>query len=208
MARVRLGLGRLGPDKVVNLANGIKTAMTGNANFEMPNPPLVDLGTAIDAAVAKIAEYNVAVTEAETALERRKQAVAELAALLTQEAAYVENASNGDVTKIASAGMQVWAPNRRLGRLGRVLELEVLEGVKEGTLKARWKRLRGARVYEIQVTADVSNEASWVFSMAATKSKAVITGLTSGAKMWVRVRAVGAGNEPGPWSDPAVKTVP
>jgi hypothetical protein len=26
--------------------------------------------------------------------------------------------------------------------------------------------------------------------------------------MWVRVRAVGADNNKGPWSDPAVKTVP
>jgi hypothetical protein len=31
---------------------------------------------------------------------------------------------------------------------------------------------------------------------------------TSGAKMWVRVRGIGAGNNRGPWSDPAVKTVP
>jgi hypothetical protein len=31
---------------------------------------------------------------------------------------------------------------------------------------------------------------------------------TSGSKMWLRVRAVGADNNKGPWSDPAVKTVP
>ena len=35
-----------------------------------------------------------------------------------------------------------------------------------------------------------------------------IVGLTSGTKMWARVRAVGAGNATGPWSDPATKVVP
>jgi len=32
--------------------------------------------------------------------------------------------------------------------------------------------------------------------------------LTSGAKIWVRVRAVGVKNDTGPFSDPATKTVP
>jgi len=36
----------------------------------------------------------------------------------------------------------------------------------------------------------------------------VLKDFTSGVKMWIRVRALGAGNEPGPWSDPAAKTVP
>ncbi|MEO7300129.1 MAG: hypothetical protein ABI042_16315 [Verrucomicrobiota bacterium] len=40
----------------------------------------------------------------------------------------------------------------------------------------------------------------------AAKSGYVISGLTIGAKTWVRVRAVGHNNT-GPWSDPAVKMV-
>ena len=44
--------------------------------------------------------------------------------------------------------------------------------------------------------------------MTASKSSATIQGLTSGAKLWARVRAVGADNKPGPWSDPATKVVP
>jgi hypothetical protein len=34
------------------------------------------------------------------------------------------------------------------------------------------------------------------------------SGQTSGSRIWVRVRAIGAGNNKGLWSDPAVKTVP
>jgi hypothetical protein len=52
------------------------------------------------------------------------------------------------------------------------------------------------------------SESSWAFKMSLAKSSGTIPGLASGSKMWVRVRAVGADNKPGPWSDPAVKVVP
>ena len=55
MAKVKLGLSRLNPDEVVALANTIKTAMTGNANFTTPNPTLTALGTLITTAQTKIA---------------------------------------------------------------------------------------------------------------------------------------------------------
>jgi hypothetical protein len=44
MAKVKMGLSRLTPDELVDLANTIKTAMTGNANFTTPNPTLAALG--------------------------------------------------------------------------------------------------------------------------------------------------------------------
>jgi hypothetical protein len=37
MAKVKLGLQNLTPDQLIALANTIKTAMTGNANFTTPN---------------------------------------------------------------------------------------------------------------------------------------------------------------------------
>jgi len=44
--------------------------------------------------------------------------------------------------------------------------------------------------------------------MTTTKPKVAITDLTSGAKQWVRVRALGPKGFKSPWSDPAVKRVP
>ena len=35
-----------------------------------------------------------------------------------------------------------------------------------------------------------------------------LNSFTSGTKQWIRVRAIGANNQMGPWSDPAAKTVP
>ena len=44
MPKVKLALQKLSPDQKVDLANTIKTAMTGNANFPTPNPTLAALG--------------------------------------------------------------------------------------------------------------------------------------------------------------------
>jgi len=60
MAKVKLGLRNLSPDEVVDLANTIKTAMTGNANFTTPNPSLASLTTLITTTQTKIAAYNSA----------------------------------------------------------------------------------------------------------------------------------------------------
>ena len=50
MAKIKLGLQKLSPDQKVDLANTIKTAMTGSANFTTPNPTLAAYGTLITAA--------------------------------------------------------------------------------------------------------------------------------------------------------------
>ena len=90
----------------------------------------------------------------------------------------------------------------------QVLDLVLSQGDFDGTLDVFWKPVRGSNGYEIQISADPPTGTSWTPKMTASKSSATIEGLTSGAKLWARVRAVGADNKPGPWSDPAVKVVP
>lgn len=47
MAQTKLNLGRLNIQQLLQSANNIKTAMTGNANFTAPIPPLATIGTLI-----------------------------------------------------------------------------------------------------------------------------------------------------------------
>jgi hypothetical protein len=47
MAQTKLNLGRLNIQQLLQLANNIKTAMTGNANYTTPIPPLADIATLI-----------------------------------------------------------------------------------------------------------------------------------------------------------------
>ena len=208
MAKVKLNLQNLTPDETVALANLIKTAMTGNANFTTPNPSLATIGTGITTAQTKIATYNTAVAAQATALGDRDNAILSLRGLLTQEAAYVENITNGDRVKIESAGMSVRADASPIGPMPQVLNLVVTADDNDGALDAAWDPVRGAGSYEVQVSVDPVSPTSWAFKEVSNKSTVVLNNFTSGAKMWARVRAIGADNNKGPWSDPAVKTVP
>ena len=97
MAKVKLGLSRLGPDDLVALANTIKTAMTGNANFTTPNPSLASLTTLITTAQTKIGAYNNAKAAADTALSDRDTALVALRAALTQEGDNVQKIGRAHV---------------------------------------------------------------------------------------------------------------
>jgi hypothetical protein len=207
MSKVKLSLNRLGPDELVALANTIKTSMTGNASFGTPNPTLVLFGTKITDATAKINTYNASMTASQAALADRDGSLAALRQSMSQLAAYVENASGGDAAKIESAGMGVRAAATKIGVPTQVLNLVLTAGDFDGTLDAACDAVYGASSYEIQTSADPMTATSWAFKMTSSKSSATLEGLTSGAKVWVRVRAIGAAG-PGPWSDPAVKTVP
>ena len=89
----------------------------------------------------------------------------------------------------------------------QVLNLVVTEGDNEGTLDASWDPVRGASSYIIQTSVDPVSPTSWAYKASSAKSSAVLNSFTSGTKIWTRVKALGAAGE-GPWSDPAVKTVP
>jgi len=208
MAKVKLGLDQFTPDELAAFANVIKTAMTGNANFPAPNPTLTSLGTLITTLQTKIASYNTSLAAVDTALADRDAAELALRAGLTQEAAYVDNASGGDRIKIESAGMNVRAGNAPIGPMPQVLNLILDASEFDGALEANWGPVRGAASYELQTSVDPVTASSWAFREVSTKSSIHLNTFTSGAKMWVRVRAIGADNNKGPWSDPAAKTVP
>jgi hypothetical protein len=181
--------------------------MTGNASFTAPNPTLTVFGTKITDATTKVAAYNASVTASQTAMSDRDTSLEALRQTMRQLAAYVENASGGDAVKIESAGMGVRAAATKIGVPAQVLNLVLTAGDFDGTLDAACDAVYGASSYEIQTSADPMTATSWAFKMTSSKSSATLEGLTSGAKVWVRVRAIGAAG-PGPWSDPAVKTVP
>ena len=207
MPKPRLNLAQLTYEQKLTQANEIKTSMTGNANFPTPVPTLAAYGTLITTATTKHAEWTDTQLLAKQKTVERQAAFDALDAASTQLAGYVEAASGGDAAKIESAGMSVRADSTApVGPMPQVLDLVLSAGDFDGTLDAMWHPVRGAKSYEVQVSPDPPG--TWTQKMASGKSSATIEGLTSGAKIWVRVRAVGADNKPGPWSDPAVKVVP
>jgi len=209
MAKIKLGLSRMTPDEILSLANQIVTAMTGNANFPTPNPTLASVSTALATATAKVAAQKAAVQAAKQATDERDAAIAALVMLITSLGDHVSNVSQGNRVKIESAGMGVKASAAPIGPLPQVQNLSITAGDAEGRLDLQWDPVRGTKNYQVQMGTDPNLPASWKLVDSCSGSKFSLTGLTSGQKLWFRVkaRAPKAVND-GAWSDPATKIVP
>jgi len=207
MAIIALGLSKLTREQNIQLAKDIKSGMTGNANTPSPNPTLATIGTLTSAAEAALTALKAAKLAYDAALLTCADAFTALNAGLTQEAAYVQDVTLGNAVKIESTNMPIRKPSLPIGPLGQVMNLAVKAGANAGELKANWKKLRGAKSYEVQVSVDPYTPTTWRGVAPSTKTRTVIPDLTSGAKMWVRVRGIGKG-DPGVWSDVATMIVP
>ena len=207
--KVKLGLDRLMPEQKVMVAKTIKTAMTTNAAvFTAPNPTMTVLGGLITAAETAIEAYKTAVANVSLALTQRDDAVAAMCGGVVQEAGYVDSKSGGVVATIELAGMGVRRDSTPIGPMPQVEHLAVTAGDHDGELDLVWDPVPGASSYEIWLSPDPMTETGWKFAKSSPKSSAMLLGLTSATKVWVRVRAIGADPQEGPWSDPAVKVVP
>ena len=208
MAKVKLDLKNLSDLETVQLANNIKTAMTGNANFATPVPPLTTIATMATAGQTGINNSEAAkVLDKQRTLEKRL-AIDALKAGLIQLANYAVATVNGDAAKLASAGFGIALQAQGATPMPQVQNLSATEGDSEGEIDAHWDPIKNAHSYEIEWTATVADPASWGHSVTCTQSKYALTGLVSGTKLWFRVRAIGGNNAPGAWSDPATKMVP
>ena len=124
-----------------------------------------------------------------------------------QEVGYVDLIANGNASIILSAGLPVRAPRTPASVPGPVMNLSMTGGDNAGELDLQWDPTAGAARYEGQLCATSDFAAGIITLPSVSKSKTAALGLTSGAKMWARVRALNAAG-PGAWSDVATKIVP
>jgi hypothetical protein len=209
MAKVKLNLSRRSVENKLTLGDGIKTALTGNANFPDPDPTLVVYGGVITDLRARATAVATLKAQLKTAFTQFAAAEATFDTSTTALMDYVQKKSGGDAAKIESAGMGVRATSLPIGPLPQVENLSVTGGDDDGELDAAWDPVRGAKSYEVQVCADPITPAGWRMVASSPKSQKTLKNLTSGQRLWVRVRAIAPKEDhTGAWSDPAVKTVP
>jgi hypothetical protein len=168
---------------------------------------LVELLAKITAADTKINEYNAAKANLAELKAGRDNAILALLAALKVEATAVQLQTGGIAEQILSTGYKVKAEPSPVAPPAQVQNLKLVAGAEEGTLKASWKRVHSAKSYEIQSSADPITPTSWVDQGDSSKTQVLLNSFTSGQRIWVHVRAFGAGGY-GAWSDPSVKTVP
>ena len=182
--------------------------MTGNANYTTPNPALATITSRADAVQAALGVQQIAQQAAKTATTSLETASKAADTAVNSLSNYVWETSGGDEAKIQSAGMSLRAPKTPTTSLAAPQNLSVTVGDSDGELDASWDRVNKAKNYEVQISDDPPTSSSWRAGDIVSASKVTLTGLTSGAKIWVRVRALGPKGLKSPWSDPAVKRVP
>ncbi len=173
-------------------AKTIEAAMTGNPHFSTPTPTMAELGTAI-------ADYESALAAAAkgSSLEkgRKNEKRAKLTELLHHLGNYVLFTAKGNRLVAQSSGFTIAKEPSAAPELEKPRSLVLEEGATAGQLKLRFKRPRGVRSYLYQYTPDPLTPTSEWKSQYGTVSRAVLSGLTSKEKYWVRVVAIGVKNQ-------------
>ncbi|MEI7729404.1 MAG: fibronectin type III domain-containing protein [Verrucomicrobiota bacterium] len=183
------------------------------ANAVKATPKFASLGTQADAILAKA-------TLAETQHAERKKMEDDLKKLILrditnheelqgmiEELAVDAEAISLDPQDLIGLHFTLQKTPEPVGQLGKVLDVRLEPGDDAGTGKIRWKSMKGAQLYQVQMTDGDPNGNTWKLLTADKKCKLLLEGLTSGKNNWVRVRAKGAAGW-GPWSDPAKAMIP
>ena len=206
--KVKLNLYTLTPDELADVGDNVHTGMVANAaTFTAPNPTMPVLAAGTTALRNAIAARLAADSTAATALQNERAAVVAERALLSQEAAYVENKAAGNAAIIALANMGVRAERAPVGAMPKVEGLKTTTSDHAGAADWMCKPVKGASAYIVQTcTGDPLVEANWHYADTAVKSSGTLEGLASG-KVFVRVCARGADAHKGAWSDLAEEMV-
>ena len=207
MARTRLNLKKLSITDKLAKGRQIVTAMTNNASFPTPNPPLTEITTALDELTQAFALVQAGKSEKATRAGTQENAEARLDQGLTKLAAYVESVAGTDHSLITSAGMETKASRSAPSLPGVPQALSASAGEHEGEINLFWKAVTNAKSYTIESSQDPATAASWTHVGIATSAGKLVANLTTGKRYWFRVAAVSAGGQSG-WSEHATKVVP
>ena len=207
MASIVTGLTRMTDVQVIQFAKKVHTALGGNSNVPAPNPPLPKLQHLIATAEGSMDGYETEKAVLRNKKNLRDEAMKALCNGLRLEADTVQAATNGDPDRMETTGFRAGKRPSPVGIPAQVSRLVLEAGPTEGTLKASWKPVRGVKAYEMETSPDPIGANTWTYKGTVTKAKATINNFVSGTRIWLHVRAIGTAG-PGPWSDPAVRTVP
>ncbi len=190
--RITNGFNKLNNAMLATRTAEIIAAMTGNANFPDPSPPLTAVQT-------KLNEFNAAINAAgggdRVQIAIREQKRAELITLLHALSTYVLFASNNDRTVAMSSKFSVAKEPSPAPPITKPENLQLKEGDNRGELKVSFTKVAGATSYLYQYAADpITEETVWNIQSGTTRQM-VLKNLKSGKRYWCKVAAVGRNNQ-------------
>ncbi|MGA9997546.1 MAG: fibronectin type III domain-containing protein [Pyrinomonadaceae bacterium] len=208
MPKVKLNFRNLSIPEKVAKAQQIVTAMTSNADFASPQPPLAQVTTTITELETAYTDAQAARQETKARTSAQNQKEDDFDRIMSRLTSYVESASDGDEVKIRGAGFDTRTPTISTPDvLNPPAALAATAGDHDGEIDLHWDKVGKARSYVVEMSADPPTNSSWQHKAVSLKSQATVEGLTSGTKYWFRVAAVSTTGQSG-WSDPATKIAP
>ena len=202
-AKVALKLTNVSPREKLQRLKKVIAQMTGNAHAPSPNPPLADAQQHHDEAEEVLNKIDALEKELEMWRAQRTKHVAVAMGDYAALGAYMQNRAQGNPAILTSGGFELLRPRSPVQPMSMATDVVMWTGEDEGTAKAKWKRVKGVRSYEVQLSTDAKQ---WTHEASITTSRYQLTGKPSGTRMWIRVRALNKLG-PGPWSDPACATI-
>ena len=202
MAQVELELDDLSAPELIATGNRLISGLAGNPHFPDPKLPLDELKRKL----GKLQEAQEAYRKQRLQINEMKvdlyALMREVKDALNVEAAYVQEASDGDAKSIISAHLATerswhfWP----FGSLPQVAELSPSIGEQPGEID----RVHAADGYEVQYATDITGDGPWKPCAVATESRITVKDLDPHCRYWFRVRAIGEKGK-GDWSDPVTK---
>ena len=212
MATLNLGLSRKNPEQVIALGTLVHGRLVPAPPATPPIPNLATKAATLLTATTAADAANNAYEDGKAALvvlkQNRDAAVDALRVVHTATAKAVESECNGDPVLLAASGYTLAADSGSTSEPpAQVKNLSVTAGDADGEVDVQHDPAARAKTYELQITTVDPVAGPWVPNCLPSSSRCTIKNLTSGQRVWVRVRGIGA-NGPGAWSDPATKIVP
>ncbi len=183
-----------------------------NKQKATPSPiphPYADLA-ALDTLVADAETVDGQITALETQLSSLRAArntkTDAAMAEFDLDAMHVEADTKGDAAGEIAAGFAVVGASPTPA-IVKPVNLSLSMGSNDSSVDWHSHPVHGAIGMEASTTATPTDAASWVSHGTVSQSSGTITGLTSGIRTYVRIRAIFP-TGPGPWSDLASQMVP
>jgi len=209
MARIAMNIAGLTPPALAGKLQVSLTAIAADATTYTGATALLALGNIKhDALVDSDALVESLIVQLAQAREARRQAYDEAAVFYEHDlVVYVKGIAKGNPEIIVGAGLDLAQSRGPSPAMTKVEGVVLSAGGNDGTGFLDWDPMFRARTYEVQLSSNPSEPASWATYDIVTTPGLGLAGLPSGQKRWARVRAINNVNK-GPWSDPACCTIP
>ncbi len=169
----------------------INGSMTGNPSFPDPIPTMAQVLAGVTSysgwlsAASGLGRNNVA---------QKNKARLDLEGQLQQLGMYVMYVANGDAAILTSSGFTL-SKMPEPSYISNPGNVTLKNGVTSGELVDSVKNVDAARLYFHEISETAPAEATVWTRSQSSKSRFVFTGLTPGKQYWVRVAAVGSGEQ-------------